>query len=300
MLRHALKIFFLSFFLLSDVWAANSLALVLSDNTPPYREFSGTLKDGLQDSPWKVSSIGNVDSIDPANPPQLIVTVGIEAFRQTLARSGNTPIMATLIGRQIYEKSLSEASRNRPRSSVIYIEQPLHRQAAFLRQLLPGKTQIGLLHSSEGRSQVAPLRQALSATGLNLDTEESESDETLLPAANALLARTQLLLAIPDAKIYKRDNIKTILLTSYRHQKPLIAFSSTFVTAGALAAIYSTPAQIARQAAEMIKLHGLSLPAADYPAYFSVGINRSVADALNIQLADESDIKRAMSSKEAR
>lgn len=294
MLRGVLRTILLYLFLLPAAWAGNTLALVLSDNTPPYLEFTTAFRGALNNSSWTISSSGKIDSIDPGKPPTLIVTVGIEAFRQSLALNNTSPIVATLIGRQIYEKLLSESGRARNRSTAIYIEQPLHRQAAFLRQLLPGRSRVGILASNEGRNQIAPLRQALSAIGYSLDTEDSDTDETLLPATNALLPRVNLLLATADPKIYKRDNIKTILLTSYRHQKPVIAFSSTFVNAGALAAIYATPQQIARQAADLVSTHGSNLPAAEYPNQFSIAINRSVADALNLQVPEEADIRRIL------
>lgn len=301
MLGHALRILLLNLLLLPTVWAGNTLALVLSDSSAPYREFAQTFSRALQESSWQIASTGKIETIDSSNPPALIVTAGVEAFRQTLARPGNTPILATLIGRQLYERILAEAAKSHPRSSAIYIEQPLNRQVAFLRLLLPGRQRVGILLSSESSNSRVPLRQALLAGGLALDSEESDGDENLLPAVNALLPRVNLLLATPDSKVYKRDNIKSILLTSYRHQKPVIAFSSTFVNAGALAAIYSTPQQIARQAADLINDHGSNLPVPEYPQQFSIAINRSVAAALDLSLPDESELKRAlMAGKETR
>lgn len=294
MLRHALRIFLLLILTLPAAWAGNTLALVLSDTTPPYREFSHGLKEALRDSQWTIGSTGNRESIDLAQPPQLLVTVGVDALRSSLAQPASPPIIATLVSRQVYERLLAESGRPRNRSTAIYMEQPLNRQAMFLRQILPGRTRVGVLASQESTPLIAPLRQALSAQGLTLELEESNHDETLLPAANALLPRVQLLLATPDPKIYKRDNIKTILITSYRHQKPVIAFSSAFVGAGALAAIYSTPQQIARQVAELIMTNGINLPPPEHPNQFSIAINRSVAEALNLQLAEESEIRRVL------
>lgn len=291
---HAFRIFLLSFFLLPMAWAGGTVALVLSDNTPHFREFATTFNEHLQGSRWK---LGKTDD-SPA--PRLIITVGVDAFRKTLARGGQTPIIATLIGRQLYEKLLAESGRPRHLSTAIYIEQPLGRQVAFLRQILPGQNRIGLLLSDEGKEDFRPLRQALLSNGFSIDSEESNSEETLIPALGALLPRVQLLLATPDPKVYRRDNIKTILITTYRYQKPLIAFSSTFVTAGAFAALYSSPQQIARQAAELLITHNGELTAAEYPTHFSVAINRSVAEALNLPTPSEAEIRRALMQKESR
>jgi putative tryptophan/tyrosine transport system substrate-binding protein len=298
MLRHALRIFFLYYCLLPASWAGSDLALVLSEDTAPYKEFASSLTEFLQPGRWNIST-STPDKTPTGQPPNLMITVGIEAFRQSLQRSDTPPIIATMIGRKIYLKLLAESGRPRQRSTAIYIEQPLARQAAFIRHILPGKTRAGILLSNESRSEQAAIRQAFTSAGYTLDTEDSEADESLLLASNALFERIDFLFATPDPKIYRRDQIKTLLLNSYRHQKPVIAFSPTFVTAGALAAIYSTPKQIARQTADLLNEHGSNLQSAQYPQQFSIAINRSVANALNIQLADEATIRRAlMTSKE--
>jgi ABC-type uncharacterized transport system substrate-binding protein len=294
MFVHALRIVLISIFLLPSAWAVNSLALVISDSSGPYRDYASTLSEALQLNNWKIVSAGKIEKIDSSAPPDLLITLGAEAFRQTLAGPGNTPIIAVFISRPMYEKTLADSGPARARTTAIFIEQPVVRQVAFLRQLLPNHNRIGMLNSRENRASLNPFRQALQANGFSLDSEESDGDESLLPAINALLPRVNLLLASPDPGIYKRDNIKTILLTSYRHQKPVIAFSAAFVNAGALAALYSTPQQIARQTADLLMAHGSSLFSPEYPLLFSVAINRSVADALNLSLANEAELRRAL------
>ena len=301
MLRHALRIFLLNFLLLPIGWAANTVALVLSDSSAPYIEFAGAFSSTLEGSNWKVGSSGKIDSLENAARPDLIVTAGSEAFRLALARPGTTPIIATLIARPVYEKILADSGKPRSRHSAVFIEQSPARQLAFLRLLLPGRTRIGMLGSSESRALQAPFRLAIHNAGYTLDTEDADTEAMLLPAANALLPRVHLLLAVHDPSVYKRDNIKAILVTSYRHQKPVVAFSAAFVNAGALAALHSTPQQAARQAGEMLLAHGSALPAPEYPNQFSIAINRSVADALNLQIPDEADLRRAlMAGKEPR
>jgi ABC-type uncharacterized transport system substrate-binding protein len=294
MFVHALRIILIYLFLLPSAWAVNSLALVIGETSAPYREFAATFSEALQQSNWRIAAAGKIESIEAGSAPDVLIALGADAFRQILARAGNTPVIATFISRTMYEKILVEAGPGRGRTSAIFIEQPIARQVAFLRQLLPGYNRIGMLTSRENRAALLPFRQSLLANGLSFDSEESDGDESLLPAVNALLPRVSLLLATPDQAIYKRDNIKTILLTSYRHQKPVIAFSAAFVNAGALAAVYSTPQQIARQTADLLVAHGSALFSPEYPQLFSVAINRSVADALNLSLANEAELRRAL------
>lgn len=300
-MRAAFRFLLLCLFL-APVARAGNVALVLSENSGPYREFSTAFSDALAGTSWKISSQGGVETLGTAgNRPDLIVTVGSNAFRQTLAQGGSAPVLATLIPRQNYEKLLADSPQRTRRVSAIYLDQPPARQAAFLRHLLPGKKRVGMLSSPETQSGLPQFRQALVNAGLSLDTEESDSDSALGPALNLLLPRVNLLLAIPDTRIYRRDSIKTILLTTYRHQRPVVAFSAAFVNAGALAALYSKPVQIARQAADLTSAFSGSLPPPVPPGQFSVAINSSVAQALDLTIQDEAAIRRAMlAEKEAR
>ena len=301
MLFAALRIL-LVFLLLAPLARAENVALVLSENSGPYAEFSTTFREAIEGGSWKVSSQGSADALDSTGErPDLIVAVGSQAFRQVLARGGQIPVLATLIPRLPYEKLVAENTSRGRRISGIWLDQPAARLASFLRLLLPGKNRIGLLTSNQTRLQVSQFRQAFSAAGLIVDSEDSDTEQTLLPSLNTLLSRVNVLLAIPDASIYQRDNIKSILITSYRYQRPVIAFSPAFVKAGALAALYSTPAQMAHQSADLIHTYGIALPPAMAPSQFAVTINQNVAQAFDLKLQDEADIRRALlADKEAR
>jgi putative tryptophan/tyrosine transport system substrate-binding protein len=97
---------------------------------------------------------------------------------------------------------------------------------------------------------------------------------------------------VPDAAIYNRNNIANILLTSYRAQVPLFGFSPSYVKAGALAAVYSQPAQIAQQVAEIIQNLPANgpLPAPQSPRYFSVSVNSQVKLSLELTMDSEAQL----------
>jgi len=268
----------------------SSITLLLSENTGPYTEFASTLGEVLDSSRWKITVSGEPS----ASRPDLIVSAGGEALQRALAGGGTTPIIATLLPRQSYEKIIALSGQQRTRITAIYLDQPPARQASFLRNLLPDVKRVGMLFSSETRGQASQYRQVFKNVGLILDSEESDTPNTLLPALSALLPRVNALLAVPDGTIYKRDNIKAILVTSYRHQRPVVAFSAPFVNAGALAALHTTPAQIARQTADLINNLGTALPPPMPPSQFAITINSSVARALDLSIPDEAAIRRAM------
>lgn len=274
---------------------AGNIALVLSEPGGVYSEFSTSLEEGLAGSSWKIGSTAEANTLLAIDSQaELIVTVGSEALRQALLRNDPLPIIATLLPRQSYEKILAEARRRSGRTTAIHLDQPPGRQAAFLRQLLPGQKHIGMLFSSETRHQAAPYRQALANAGLSLHSEDSDTDNTLLPALNSLFRRSDALLAIPDSTIYRRNNIKAVLITAFRHQRPVIGYSPAFVNAGALAALHSTVGQMARQAAEQIVERGANLAPPTGPNQFAIAINYNVAHALGLNIPDEATIRQAM------
>lgn len=279
--------------LLAPVAWAGNVTLLLSDSAGPYAEFSSTFSEALNSRRWSIHLVPKADAYTPGAPAaDLIVTAGSEALRQALQRAPpGTPILATLLPRQTFERLLNEAPRARRQLTALVLDQPPGRLSAFIRHLLPGQTRIGILSSPETRLLLPALRQ--SSGNLQFDSEDVDSDGALLPALNNLLPRVGALLALPDAGIYRRDNIKSILITTYRQQRPVIAYSSAFVTAGALAALYSTPAQIGRQAAELIEQAG-TLPVIVYPAQFAIAINANVAQALGLNVADEASLRQRL------
>lgn len=281
-------------------WAQN-LALVLSDDGGMYSEFAETLGESLASSSWRITATPSGDPSLPDRPADLIVTVGAEALRQTLSRGVTAPLIATLLPRQNYEKALAEARRRPARITAIYLDQPIGRQAAFIRHLLPGQNRMGMLFSNETRQYANQFRTAFANASLKLETEDSDADNTLLPALNSLLARSNALVAVPDGTIYRRSNIKAILITAFRHQRPVIGYSAAFVNAGALAAIHSTPSQIARQTADLILAGSASLPPPSGPSQFAITINYNVAQSLGLSVPDEATLRRAiLADREAR
>lgn len=277
------------------------VAVILGDAGGAYAEFSAVFQQLLGPSGWRVRWVGTADAIDAgAYRADLIVAVGGEATRHALQLSEGRPVLATLLPRQAYERAIGEVQGRVRQHSAIYLDQPPARVVAFTRLLLPDRKRIGLLIGSETRTQVPLVRQAVTGAGANLETAELENDAALVPVLSTLLNRSDVLLALPDSNVFRRDNIRAVLLTTFRYQKPVIAFSQAFVTAGALGAVYSSPTQIARQTADVVRsLHaeGMSLPAPQGPSQFSVAINRNVAQALGLSLPDEGTVQRTLAAE---
>lgn len=88
-----------------------------------------------------------------------------------------------------------------------------------------------------------------------------------------------------------------ILLTTYRAGLPLLAYSAATVDAGALAAVFSTPENIAQQLAEWLaqqNVSAINLPKSRVPRYFDVALNKQVARSLNMSIPERETVLQRM------
>ena len=106
-----------------------------------------------------------------------------------------------------------------------------------------------------------------------------------------LLENSDVLLSLPDPLVFNSGTIHHLLVATYHQKIPVIGFSRAFVEAGALLAVYSTPAQTGRQAAEIVqqvlRTPVRALPPPQYPKYFAIAVNRRVAASLGLEVPDE-------------
>ena len=284
--------------------AADSVAVVLSERGGVYAEFFDALNANLAQSPGRkpVKLVGVAgDKLDESElaGASLVIAVGTNASR-TLARMENTgPVLSVLVPRLTFERIASESGRSRQKNtfSAIFLDQPLGRQLGLLRHALPGRKRLAVLLGPESATQLPRLRSAVARIGLELQTEQVAGEADIIPALNRLLPVNDVLLALPDGVAYNRDTARPILLTTYRHQRPLLGFSQAYVAAGALAAVYSTPAQLARQTAEFLRTlpaGRVTLSSPQYPIYFGVAVNRNVARSLGLDIPDEAALRDAL------
>lgn len=280
---------------LSRIAWAEEVALILGDDSPPYQEFASSLQESLHGSKWRIRYTDKTLRPLDRYPVDLIVTAGSEALRHVLDGVGRTPVLATLLPANTY-LSVLQARTQPPPISAIYLDQPALRQARLLRLMFPNSQRIGILVSDQSQNQANAFRPIFASQRLQISTEHASNEQQLIPALESLLPKVDLLLALPDPLLYSRNSIKPLLMTAYRFKRPVIAFSAALTKAGALAALYSTPAQIGRQAGQTIASRGNRLPPPSGPYEFSLSINKSVADTFGLNLPDEAELLQKLLS----
>lgn len=274
------------------------ILLLLSNRNPSYQTFVTTLQQQLPNTLLRSASVTELSSA-----PQLledndvIVALGLPAAEQAALQS-NLPMLSVFVPQAAYNHLLEKI--NFPARSnqmgVIYLNQPLTRQVEFITALLPQQHKIGVLYSASVNGEWRILREELKLRGSSLIVQEVQSDETLFNQLENLLSQADVLLAMPDNALYSSSNVRNILLSTYRFGVPVIGFSPSYVSAGAVAAIFASPEQIAQQATLFIQQAHLSghWNSAQYADTFSIALNTQIARSLALSLPSEAEIRQRM------
>ena len=303
-LAHVVLILSLSIVKLA--YAYTGVTILMASQTPANTEFVENFKTELANTKnnglrVNVLVLQDVDKLTIAENSELVIALGVTALAAASSLKDTTPVLGVFTPLPMFNQILAKSKRELSNMSAIVLDQPYWRQLALIKVVLPETKKVGILFGTVSSQYLVTLREEADELGLSLMDETVSQESELIPKLKKLLDSSDAMLAIPDHSIYSRETAESILLTSYRHQKPMFGYSQSYVKAGALASVYSSTKQLAKQAAEIaIKSQAAlsPLPAPQIPKYFSVTVNLQVAHALNITLADEETIYKKMQATE--
>lgn len=270
--------------------AAIEIEIVLSDNSALYADAALEIKQGLgPEMQSTITTAGAVESGARKSKASVIITLGTRALGAALAGEQAIPVVAALVPRKAFEQAVAGSQAPLRPLSAVFLDQPFSRQLNLIRLLLPSGSRVGVLTGPEWDAQVAQLVGAAREQKITLVRETVLGPRDLHPALQRLLNEVDAILALPDSSVFNASTLPNVLLTSYRKQHPVFGFSPAYVRAGALAAVFSSPKQNARQAAEMVQraLVSGNLPQPQYPREFAVSVNGTVARSLDLKVPEE-------------
>ncbi len=277
---------------------ADTIVIVVSENSDAYLQTAERLRVRFEyENPERARFIVmNIERLAlkgaaELSGNQLIVTVGVRAAQMVNGFGLTIPVLHTLVPKSAYEQMLQTKPASTHQLSGVFIDQPVARQLELVRLVAPQVIKVGALLGADAQAASKALDLAARSHGLQMEIETISKPEELPASLKRVLARSDALLALPDAQVYNQSTLQTILLNAYRSNQPVFGFSAAQVKAGALAAVYTTPEQIGTQAAEILLKAGAGgkwvLPVPQSPRYFNVAVNREVGRSLGLAIDED-------------
>lgn len=282
----------------------DNVAIISSSNAPIYKNVISTIKKSViknnsNNVTFQTFYADNLatTAITTINNADLLITIGRAGMLSILRHKVKPPILATLVPRQSFKINQTALKAVNKKIAAIYIDSPAVRQIFLAKILLGERQRISILFSSQSSENKQHIVSILKKAGLNYHIDEVSSPDNIVRKLSLALDNSNTLLALPDPLIFNRNTARNILLTTYRQRIPIIGFSANYVKAGALAAAFSTPEQVAQQTGETAAkiLNTSSFPyGGKYPNEFDIAINANVARSLGINTPPIAQIKNKL------
>lgn len=227
---------------------------------------------------------------NPLIRPQLVVAVGKTASTLVSHSRYIAPVLYTLISRDTH-RLLPPT----PHASALYIDQPIARTLGLIRSALPEVHRISTLLGPQSQGLGEAIETAAQALSLEAHLHRIDRARELNTALYQAFNEGEVFVSFPDPLVVNRQTAKNIILSAYLKHIPIVGYSESLVKAGALMAVYSTPRQLAVQAAQ-ISTRLLTEPdtlrqGPFYPEDFSVAVNYQVARAFGLNIDSQERLK---------
>jgi ABC-type uncharacterized transport system substrate-binding protein len=237
--------------------------------------------------------------VEKPNGHRLVVAVGTMATRGVIETSTELPILSTLIPSTVYHEIRGNATPAiRKRMAAVFIDHPLKRYINFIKQIDPGWKRIGLLTAESNNQVNHEIKRFSRGNGIKVIHEKVKNTDEVIKTLGKVLEDSDVLLTLADPVVLNRSTAHGILLSAYHQKVPVISYLNSYVKAGALSALYSTPDDLGTQVGEfLIKVvrNKYVFPRPEqYPEIFSIEVNNRVAHSLGLDDIDKEEIKRVL------
>lgn len=231
-----------------------------------------------------------------AGDADLVVALGTRAATAALHGLPRRPVLAALLPRAAWEEARANASEN-PGDGVVWLDQPAERVLRLAHLIAPRARAAGALHGPSTLDDRARYESAARTLGIGFRGRALAADDDVALALGALLTDTDVVIALPDARIWNRITVEPLLLATFRAGRPVVSSVRALVQAGAVAAVHSTPQQTAQELVELVVNGDHRVQRG--PLRFGVEVNREVARALGLPSPDAATLAARLRAAEA-
>lgn len=276
-------------------YSQEPILAVMSSNGKMYQGFLSKLEKKLHNnttiSQISFSEINN----KTLNSYKIIIPVGYKAAKAVSKYKTNSTIIYSLIPDD--ESLQSNMLCKKTTCYKIYINQPINRYIQLFKILFPKGKTLAFSVTKEKSKKAQQVKIASENNSLIYKDIRIEKNKTITRTLIDKLNNDDVLLALPNPDIYNSNNAKSIILSTYHANVPIIAYSKSFAKAGALISLYSSIDNVADKTANVINAtnkNGFLKQKEFYPDNFMIEINSSVARSLNMNIDSANIIKSKM------
>ena len=274
-------------------YSKEGVLAIMSDHGKTQQNFYSILKNKLT----KNTPITKINSSDVTkeiiSQHNLIISIGYKSAKVMAKHKTKNNVIYTLIPDN---KSLRlSIPCEKTTCYKIYINQPVNRYVQLFKNLFPEEKTLVFATTKENSIKSQQLKIASENNNFIFkDIRISKNDNISRILINKL-NNNDILLALPNPDIYNANHAKSIILSTYHSNVPIIAYSKSFAKAGALISLYSSIDNITEKTANIVNAiieNGSLKQKEHYPDDFTIEINSAVARSLNINIDSENMLKR--------
>ena len=277
--------------MLAGQGAHAAILLVLSGEGGVYSEIARQLEQGPGKADYRVTVVSEQAELatDPAGA-QAIITIGTRAAEAVYRVQPEVPVLSALITRSGFDhlttRYYSSPSAAVARGvSVICLDQPLARLYRLGTLLMPEARRVGVLTSELPSLDAVKAFTPDQDSGVILEYVTIDSGSSPISTLSPVMRNSDFVIALPGKKSITVAAARWILKLGSHTRTPVIAYSRKYARSGAVAAIYTSPSDVATQVQQVVSAaDGLRSGKARIlsPAEFSVEINATVAGVLGV------------------
>ncbi|MEN8142788.1 MAG: ABC transporter substrate binding protein [Thermodesulfobacteriota bacterium] len=210
----------------------------------------------------------------------IILTIGREAAVRVSERIDDIPVIVTAVLNP--GKNLAD----RKNVSIFSLDIPPKKQLSIMQETLPARKRVGIIYDpDQNEAYVKSAKTAATELGITLKAFPVSSAREV-PKVRAM--DVEVLWIIPDTTVCQIAIIRRLLIDSLKNNVAAMAFSPSYVKAGALLGITHNYSELGensgRLALEMLRKEGLLSAGVIYSHCALIYLNEAVAKTMRITI----------------
>ncbi len=225
----------------------------------------------------------------------VVVAIGEQSTRDVIATGTELPLFSLKVNQSVLRALHKSAVSNNRVVTGIYRDQPFERFASMIKESMPQYQRVGLLLSQKTKNLKPQFDTIMQTYGLTPVVNIVKGNDLPQRVLERLAKRSDVIVAIFDDNVYSQTNVKSHLLTAFRHQIPVIGVTRNYTEIGAIASLYTDSFDLGQQTAKhVLKLVDLDDKSMQpiYPESFMIRINYNVMRSFGISAIEQNELKK--------